>query len=557
MSIEEWSNFCASVFAYKKPNPPPPFVLLQPLHERDPDRVSPSLIRVATTTTTSSTETDDVVHRPPQEIVASVRIFLRRLSIGKKLPSSSSSSPSAPTSSFIWAGGIGEVCTSEEHRRRGLSRRLLETAIEMMKELPWLDVSLLHAGPTFQPVYEKFGYVSTRTNWSKLRIKCTVLKQKYCDLVVLQMTDRREGRAAVDDNDDDDISRQTPVTAYSVRQASFPEDTTRLMELHQRFSEQRLRGCIVRTEEYWNDYMSVELDKSLFVLVQEDFVGTVNDDKNIQQDQDQDDAVELDKSLFVLVQEDFVRSVVNDHNNNNNVQQDQDQDDDDDDENGINSSSCSSSSSKRIIAWLSIRPRGEDYYQLREFGMDMEETNPDPRCCCTPNTNRQTIPRIKIKTFDAMCILLAHALDFSRAEEEEEEEVETSTATDRNRSDSRNTDEASIISLLVPQFVMDEIKSQAVVATDIDGGVDDDDTNTNTNTSTDKDDDNAGDDCDHTDDNTVIDRGWMYLNLSNSPAATEYLQNLQQDHQSSMTTNRSHHQHQQHHSHMIWPSDSF
>mmetsp|Transcript_45577 Transcript_45577/g.110942 ORF Transcript_45577/g.110942 Transcript_45577/m.110942 type:complete len:266 (+) Transcript_45577:219-1016(+) len=264
-------------------------------------------------------------------------------------------------------------------------------------------------------------------------------------------------------------------------------------------------------------------------------------------------SVELDKSLFVLVQEDFVRSVVNDHNS---IQQDQDQDDDDDDENGINSSSCSSSSSKRIIAWLSIRPRGEDYYQLREFGMDMEETNPDPHCCCTPNINRQTIPRNKLKTFDAMCILLAHALNFSREEEEEVEvEVETSTATDRNRIDGRNTDEASRISLLVPQFVMDEIKSQAVVATDIDGGVENDDTNTNT--STDKDDDKAGDDCENTDDNTVIDRGWMYLNLSNSPAATEYLQNLQQDHQSSMTTNRSHHQHQQHHSHMIWPSDSF
>jgi hypothetical protein len=47
--------------------------------------------------------------------------------------------------------------------------------------------------------------------------------------------------------------------SFAIREASSPDDTERLPALHQHYSEQRFAG--------WNDYLSVELKGSLWVLV--------------------------------------------------------------------------------------------------------------------------------------------------------------------------------------------------------------------------------------------------------------------------------------------------
>lgn len=87
--IERWAEFCASVFAYKA-NPPPASYFTRH-YFNDPFARAPSLIRIA-------------VHE--DAIVASCRVFARRISL--------------TGGQTVIAGGIGEVCTSADHRRRGM-----------------------------------------------------------------------------------------------------------------------------------------------------------------------------------------------------------------------------------------------------------------------------------------------------------------------------------------------------------------------------------------------------------------------------------------------------
>jgi hypothetical protein len=115
--VKEWSEFCASVFSYK-PDPPPSEYFYRH-YVNDPNTKaydgSSRLIRVALFEGT---------------IVASCRIFLRTIT---------------GTNGVLRAGGIGEVCTAMNHRRRGLSAKILENAIAIMKDRDDLQVSSLHA----------------------------------------------------------------------------------------------------------------------------------------------------------------------------------------------------------------------------------------------------------------------------------------------------------------------------------------------------------------------------------------------------------------------------
>lgn len=205
--VQPWAEFCASVFSYKASPPPPEY--FERHFSNDPDRDA-SLIRVAVCGT---------------DIVASCRVFLRTISTGK--------------GESMQAGGIGEVCTSDSHRRRGLSKVLLENAIRIMNHRK-LQLSLLHAAPAFCPVYQKTGgYACTTSNWSIVSILSSQLKEGTDSNVV-------------------------------VRAAQFPNDTGRLAMLHQAYSTDRFAGCIVRTDAYWNEYLSKELQGSFWVLINKD-----------------------------------------------------------------------------------------------------------------------------------------------------------------------------------------------------------------------------------------------------------------------------------------------
>jgi hypothetical protein len=112
------------------------------------------------------------------------------------------------------------------------------------KEEPMMQVSLLHAAPDFFPVYQKLGYACIRSRWTQITIDTAKLH-------LLPPT------------------TTTTTSAVVLRLARFPDDTPQLMTMHQHYSEQRFAGCIVRSIEYWNDYVSEELRGSLWVLLEE------------------------------------------------------------------------------------------------------------------------------------------------------------------------------------------------------------------------------------------------------------------------------------------------
>ena len=244
--VDDWTEFCASVFAYKA-NPPPASYFGRHFYN-DPER-SASLIRVMIYNGSTADDQDSTTTKP--QIVSSCRIFRRTISLGG--------------GSIVVGGGIGEVCTDNDHRRRGLSKMLLQDAIRIMTEQNH-QLSLLHAAPAFFPVYESSGYVGTTSCWSLV----SIFQEKLSDINVV---------------------------GSSVRLAEFPADTDRLQILHRGFTEEKFCGTIVRTKAYWNDYLSKELEKSLWVLT---------------------------------------------------------------DEAGL------------IVAWLSIRSRGERIFQLCDFGCDLD-----------------------------------------------------------------------------------------------------------------------------------------------------------------------------------------
>jgi predicted GNAT family N-acyltransferase len=216
LELTAWTELCASVFA-DKASPPPPSYFARHFYN-DPYR-EVSYIRVA-------------VHK--DVLVASVRMFVRTISNGH--------------GGYYRAGGIGEVGTDAHHRRRGLSQALLKDALQiMMHNHAHLQVSLLHAAPAYFPVYASAGYHHVTTQWSCVNVSVPSLLFQEANLL--------------------------PITCR-IRLAQFPQDTPALSHIHRTFSEQRWAGCILRSEEYWNDYISHEIGDSLYVMEDQAVVDT-------------------------------------------------------------------------------------------------------------------------------------------------------------------------------------------------------------------------------------------------------------------------------------------
>ena len=198
--IEPWAQFCSSVFSYKA-NPPPSSYFERHFYN-DPDR-NASFVRV-------------MMHNG--QIVSSCRIFHRQISLN----------------GHVLAGGIGEVCTVAQHRKRGLSKILLHNSIQIMMDRG-MKLSLLHAAPAFFPVYEKSGgYECVTSRWSLV----TVVRSNLNGIA----------------------------DPFTVRLAQFPKDTAQLQKIHQQYSERRFHGCILRSEAYWNSYISKELEGTMWTL---------------------------------------------------------------------------------------------------------------------------------------------------------------------------------------------------------------------------------------------------------------------------------------------------
>ena len=141
---------------------------------------------------------------------------------------------------FNCISGIGEVCTLLSYRRLGISKSLLNDAIRIMTEEENMQLSFLHASEAIQPLYAKAGYVAVPSRWSVIKVSPT-------DFGPLSLS--WENR-------------------FEFRQAKFPQDTLNCVAIHKDFSERRFSGCVIRSEDYWNSYISAELKDSFFVLAE-------------------------------------------------------------------------------------------------------------------------------------------------------------------------------------------------------------------------------------------------------------------------------------------------
>lgn len=225
--VKVWTQFCAECFSYK-PNPPSSEYFER--HFFNDPKKDPKLIRVMTTLSQNTN----------CGIVSSVRIFRRLISTGGN--------------GILKAGGIGEVCTLPFHRKRGLAKALLMNALLIMSsEEENMECSLLHASPSLMPVYENSGgYVSVPSKWSLITLKRDIIFSN-------EIVGERDG------------------VSLSVRLAQFPKDTKRLYEIHQVYSERRFAGCIIRSMDYWNEYLRFEIGESMYVFTYNNKYSTVDE----------------------------------------------------------------------------------------------------------------------------------------------------------------------------------------------------------------------------------------------------------------------------------------
>lgn len=411
--IANWTKFCSSAFSYK-PDPPPPSYFARHLHN-DP-RGDASLVRVLVVYQCRNDDAGgDDVDDTFDEIASSVRIFRRTLSI----PGRNNYHGEIPTH-YMEAGGIGEVCTAIEHRRRGLSSILLKDAIQIMNSLSssseesgqQMACSLLHASPDFRPVYSKVGgYKSVRSEWSVVPVRWKSLEEDGRDCTSI------------------------------VRHAKFPNDARQLQTLHMEYSEKRLI-TIVRSEEYWNKYVSAELGDTLWIL-----------------------SMKQPKSTAADAQRADV-TIISDMSDN--------------------AAETPGENEDIIVAWLSLRKR-VDRFQLREFGVDKK---------CTISNITTTL---------GMKFLLRVALDQAGV--------------------SSFADKGDCVSLLLPSFVLSEMRDEMTRMNDADNRL-------GTLVSSFLDFDNV------TEEN---DDGWMYIHWGHSQPSVVELTTRDTDPIQ----------------HLIWPTDSF
>ena len=144
------------------------------------------------------------------EILSTVRVFHRRIYLGGEI---------------FTMGGIGEVSTKEPYRRRGLSGKLLEMAIDYM-ESEDMDFSMLATGSPRH--YSRFGWEEVITYWKQAEIQPLRCK----DIRLLNLWDSQE--------------------------------LQQVMNLYHLYSC-RLNGPIVRDRrDYWQDWVRTEITRGWF-----------------------------------------------------------------------------------------------------------------------------------------------------------------------------------------------------------------------------------------------------------------------------------------------------
>jgi predicted GNAT family N-acyltransferase len=511
--LKKWTKFCSNVFSYKL-NPPPEEYFYRH-YVNDPNNSNNSghsLVRVA--------------FDNRNQIVASCRIFLRTISTGRRQEEEVLN---------LNCGGIGEVCTDINHRRRGLSTILLEIAIQIMKERKNLHISSLHASLQFFPLYKSLGYISTCTSSSDTNC-CNGSGNRWSTVPITVMLEassllsHRCTSSSIDNNNNShrrySNNNNNNNSGGVVREARFPQDTEQLHQLHKYYSEQRLLGCIVRSKEYWTKYTSEELKGSLFMLVQQQqqqllVVGKENEEK--------------DKD-YVIVAWLSLRSTTTNTSS-----------EDDEDDEGYRRS-----------------------FQIQEFGMNLSLL---PESTKTNNTNEKLSyddVNSSISIYVAFKTLILHAL---KEQERQQQQQQYDGGDDVIRERRRRREK---ISLSLPGFLRDEIYSDYLNSTRSGNNY----SNYNNHTRTDDDGNRRDEDdkffnIDWNSEQFNTDNGWMYQVLSPSDKDDNNNNNNEDDNNNNNNNNNSRtperefldfirrgkgdveKEDEQRRQHFVWPSDSF
>jgi len=162
------------------------------------------------------------------KIASTVRIFNRKIYLNSK---------------EVSMGGIGEVSTKSEYRSQGLSTKLLEIAIEKMKNMG-INVSILGAAQN------KFGYYN-RLGWDNIP--------------------RCFNASNVKGNNN---------FKFKIRPINFETDITEIISIYNNYSK-KLNGTLVRNEKYyWENWVKNEAKNFYIVEDNNKIISYIDFEKN-------------------------------------------------------------------------------------------------------------------------------------------------------------------------------------------------------------------------------------------------------------------------------------
>jgi len=206
--LGKWTEFCAHCFS-EKVKPPSPQYFMD--HFRNDPWRDQTLIFV--------TEEGD-------SFSSTLRMFSR--SIHNELESESKS-----------IVGLGEVCTAPKFRRKGLSKALLNHAVNIATQRKYHKI-MLHAAEWIQPLYRSIGFESLSTVWSEMLVSKKEIEE----------------------------IRMTMNNNYSISYVSVISNSDRLVEISNSFNS-HFSGPIIRENEYMSKWISQACDDNIIGLADE------------------------------------------------------------------------------------------------------------------------------------------------------------------------------------------------------------------------------------------------------------------------------------------------
>jgi predicted GNAT family N-acyltransferase len=147
---------------------------------------------------------------PYKQIISTARIFLRQVYVSNNI---------------YTLGGLGEVCTKESYRGKGIAKLVLDKTNEIMRNRR-IQIGSLHTGSNLGPFYSKFGYQSVPLRFAFVEIKIERVDQPHLTLLALTFEDEHINQVLVD--------------------------------YHAKYASQH-NGVFVRDTSYWSNWMSGEI----------------------------------------------------------------------------------------------------------------------------------------------------------------------------------------------------------------------------------------------------------------------------------------------------------